>query len=235
MLAPRPRSGTVSQTAGAIMGREDWYRRESWTQADQDAFWQRLSRSRASFHRAQYLRIQAAYLEGAGILDAAVSLLEKALLEEPDGTEVAQIHHQLATCCEKQCRLPEAFEHLRSALAAEVRRPNWQTGASLTFGRIAVESGSSHLYEEVLQILTAYAERRSSGVRVASARYLHAAIMALIHQHFGDATQAGEFARLALSAASETRSPFRNHPQFGLVTDKDTRLYEMVARLANAG
>jgi tetratricopeptide (TPR) repeat protein len=142
------------------MSREDWYRRETWTQDDQDAFWKRLHRSREPFHRAQYLRIQAVFLERAGILDPAVLLLEKALLEESDGAETAQIHHQIVSCREKQRRFSDAFDHLRLALAAEARWPNWQTGAALTFGRIAVDNGVLSLYDEVLAVLTAYAERK---------------------------------------------------------------------------
>lgn len=43
-----------------------------------------------------------AALEQAGIIEPAVRLLEHALSEDPAGLDVAESHHQLATCREKQ-------------------------------------------------------------------------------------------------------------------------------------
>lgn len=217
--------------------RESWYRGTSWSPADQEAFWSRLRRSRGPGRRAQYLRIQAVYLEQAGIVEPAVSLLEHALSEEPAGFDVAEIHHQLATCREKQGRLYEAIEQLRDALAAEARMPNRGTHAWLTLGRIAVENGMSDLYEEVLANVEAKRERGGGAPPVVfpADRYLLAAILAVINAHLGNEDTAEELARAALSAAAETQSGLRYHPQVGLVTDKDTRLYERVVTLARDG
>lgn len=166
-----------------------------------------------------------------------MSLLERALLEDQAGFDVAEIHHQLATCREKQGRLSEAVDRLRDALAAEARMPNRGTHAWLTLGRIVVENGMHNLYEEVLANVEAKRARRGGVPPVAFSadRYMLAAILSVINAHFGNAEAAAELARAALSAASETKSGLRYHPQLGLVTDKDTRLYEQVVSLARDG
>lgn len=215
--------------------RGNWYRGTSWTPADQEAFWARLRRSRAPSHRAQYLRIQALSLEQAGIVEPAVPLLAKALLADPGGFDVAEIHHQLATCREKQGRLSEAVEHVRHALAAET--PNHRTGAWLTLGRIAVEHGMHNIYDEVLAILEARMQRGDGILPVSfpSERYLLSAILAVINAHLGREQAAQQLARAALSAAAETNSGLRYHSQVGLVPEKDTRLYGLVVPLAGDG
>lgn len=215
--------------------RDNWYRRTSWTPADQGAFRARLRRSRDPFHRAQYLRIQALSLEQAGIVGPAVSLLEQALLEDPAGFDVAEIHHQLGTCREKQGRLSEAVEHVRRALAAETA--NHRSGAWLTFGRIAVEHEMPHLYDEVLAIVEARTHPGEGILPVSFPfeRYLLSAILAVINARLGRQQAAQQLARAALSAAAETNSGLRYHRQVGLVTDKDTRLYELVVPLAGDG
>src|SRR5262245_23774851 len=140
------------------MGRHDWYRRSTWTANDQSEFRARLRRSRSPFHRAQYLRIQALYLETAGLLEPSIELLLE-MLQNYGDAERATAHYQLASCHEKAGRIPEAVEHLRLALAAEVARPTTQTLAWLAFGRVAVEHGLVDLFDEFLILL----ETRSQG------------------------------------------------------------------------
>jgi tetratricopeptide (TPR) repeat protein len=215
------------------MGREDWHSRSTWSQRDQEEFWARLKRSRGPYYRAGYLRIQAYYLEQAGILDPAVELLEHALREDAESEfpDAAQIEHQLATCREKQRRLPEAIEHVRRALAAEEKHPNSRTSAWLTFGRIAVEHDMHQLYGEALAIIERHADQSILDL-IPLERYEHAAILAIIAAHRGDRRRARELAEAALDAAGATRSGFAKHPKVGLVTDRDTRLYERVLALA---
>ena len=43
----------------------DWFRKESWSSADQEDFWQRLTRAR-EYNRAQYLFIQGFTLMEVG-------------------------------------------------------------------------------------------------------------------------------------------------------------------------
>src|SRR5688572_9537130 len=121
------------------MSRAAWYTRSTWTAEDAKDFWARIARKRHPEMRAQLMRIQAAHLENAGHLDSAVAMLEKVLAEYPENFDVAQVHHQLATCRERQGRLVDSIHHLRAALAVQNTKPNFKTGAWLTFGRIVAE------------------------------------------------------------------------------------------------
>ena len=44
------------------MSKDDWFRRTTWSDEDERAFFARLVRSRGIFRKAQYLRIQAVTL-----------------------------------------------------------------------------------------------------------------------------------------------------------------------------
>src|ERR1700722_5779262 len=57
------------------VGREDWYRRTTWSNDDREQFFARLERSREAFHKSQYLRIQAYCLQLAGLYEDALQLL----------------------------------------------------------------------------------------------------------------------------------------------------------------
>jgi hypothetical protein len=83
------------------VGRNDWFRRKTWTQADQDAFFARLNRSRSAGKKAQYLRIQALSLQSAGteeMLRASIALLDQIFEEYPDAVDLAQAYLQKAEC-----------------------------------------------------------------------------------------------------------------------------------------
>ena len=217
--------------------RETWYRGASWTQSDQEAFWARLRRSRGAWHRAQYLRIQAFHLEEAGILEPAVVLLEHALSEEPEGFESGEIHHQLATCREKQGRISEAVEHLRRALNIAARGPSRASGVWLTFGRVAVEHGRHELYEEFLALVDKAdrAGELNTALMFPADRYRFAGILAVINAHLGNKSEARHLADTALQAANETTSGLRYHPQLGVVSDKETTLYRLVVEITRDG
>ena len=79
----------VSQTE---MGpQDDWFRRTSWTDSDQQDFEQRLARARLH-KRPQYLRIQAVSLVQTGepdLIQAAQSLIDRFLREYADDLETA--------------------------------------------------------------------------------------------------------------------------------------------------
>ena len=124
---------------------------------------------------------------------------------------------------------------MRRALAAETS--NRRTGAWLTFGRMVVEHEMPHLYDEVLAVIEARTQRENgpSSISFPFERYLVSAILAVINARLGREEAAQRLARAALSAAAETSSGLRYHPKVGLVTDRETRLYELEVPLAQDG
>jgi tetratricopeptide (TPR) repeat protein len=218
------------------MGREDWYRHTTWTAADQDAFRSRLRRCRSQ--SSQYVRIQAHYLEQAGLVASAMQLLGEYLERFHDDYQLSMVYTQLATCHERLGEFEEAVSCLRHALAAERARPNVKTNAWLEFGRIAVEHELTDLYGDFLGLV----EERSglpgglaSEAVFPAQRYLLNACLAAIYTHKGETSRGREHAKAALVAAAATTSGFSRHPELGLVRDTTTDLFRRVAAMGADG
>src|SRR5207244_3214998 len=94
--------------------------------ADQADFAAHLKRSRGLFHQAQYIRIQANYLQDVGtpeMLHAALALLDDLLTNYRDGFSVGTAYLQKAQCLEAFGRSQEALEAYRESLAAQRANP----------------------------------------------------------------------------------------------------------------
>ena len=102
---------------------------------------------------------------------------------------------------------------------------------------MVVEHEMPHLYDEVLAVIEARTQRENgpSSISFPFERYLVSAILAVINARLGREEAAQRLARAALSAAAETSSGLRYHPKVGLVTDRETRLYELEVPLAQDG
>ena len=216
------------------MAQNDWYRRTTWTEADQEAFFARMNRSRSAYNKDQYLRIQALYLQQVGtneMLRAALELLDSLFEQSPDSFELASAYLQKAECLLALENETGAIEHFRKALKKEEERPGIQTTAGLELSWMIAERGLSHLYDEALEVVLAYAERKPGPI-FPHQLYVVNAIRAVITDERGDQKIASELAQRALNAASQTHSGFRYHPKVGLVQNTDnpihSRLLEIV-------
>jgi len=218
------------------MGRLDRYRHTTWTAADQDAFRSRLQRCRSQ--SSQYVRIQAHYLEQAGLVAPAMQLLREYLEKFHDDYQLSMVYTQLATCHERLGEFAEAVRCLQHALAAERARPKVKTNAWLEFGRIAVEHELTNLYGDFLGL---FEERSGLPGGLASEavflaqRYLFNACLAVIYTTKGEPSRGREHAMAALVAAAATTSGFSRHPELGLVGDTSTDLFRRVAAMGADG
>jgi tetratricopeptide (TPR) repeat protein len=209
----------------------EWYRKISWTEADQVDFSTRLQRCRSDGTRAQYLRIQASHLQSRGtpeMLVAALGLLERISNEYPQKFELAMTHFQKAECFEALGSVEKAFDSYRSALVVEREFKNMRTMAWLKFGVLAVKKKLSNHYDEALAILD---EFKQSLVFPAE-RYSYFGIIAIVSDQKGDSRTAKECAQKALHAASETNSGFRYHPSAGLVKSPDAIMFNTLKEIA---
>src|SRR5262245_38172489 len=104
------------------MGRQDWFRRETWTEEEQREFFDRLSRSRKISNKAQYLSIQALHLSQtgqAGLIGEALNLLDLVLNDYPEPVFLAVVQHQRASCLRALGRNVEAIEAFRAAFSRQ--------------------------------------------------------------------------------------------------------------------
>lgn len=216
------------------MGRDDWYRRTTWTESDRGDFWARIAKTRKPASQAQYIRIQASVLQESGLIDAAIDLDRRLLAEFPEPFELAVTHYELGKCLLTKGDIDGALDSFRNAITAQRDLPTVQTKAWLAFGRLVAETGRKDLYDE---FLTYFGERESqrafaSELSFPIDRYELAATLAIIHRDLGNQKKAVEFAREALAAASAQESGFRYHPNIGLVENTSSALHKNVIELA---
>ena len=220
------------------MGRNDWFRRTTWSSEDQEAFWARLRRSRSSEGRAQYLRIQAWHLEAAGLVEAAMDLLATHIRDYPESLGGAQVHCQIASCRERNKDIPGALSELRIALAFQQDHPRVLTRAFFEFARLAAEHSVTQVYDEVLRYHAEHAQRAGRTGVIALFpldKYLLSGALAVIEASRGDLPTARRLAKAALAAADDRTSPFRYHRDVGRVENTDTRIHRQVVALAADG
>ena len=210
----------------------DWFRKTTWSEADQADFFARLKRCRTAYNKAQYLRIQASHLEGIGSLEmlkAALELLDKMFAEFPKQTQLASAYSQKASCLAKLGNIDDAIINYQRALQTEREYPRVKTYAFMQFGRLVVENNLTKLFDEALDELK---ELDSRGIKFPSDIFQAFGIRSIIAANRGEMDKAREFAKVALEAADKAHSGLRYHSTVGLVRDRETPFYKSVQAIA---
>ena len=210
------------------MSRHDWYRRSTWSKSDQAEFFDRLARSRSLFHKAQYVRIQAHYLEESGLIQESLDLLIRLLAEWPSESELPGVYCQKASCHIKLGDLESATAAFRQCFKAE-EKGAWKTSARLDFLWMVATNQLRDLYEEARQELVDLTEP----VVWPAAEYQMAGALALISNDCGHPEAARRHATAAIEAAGKERSEARHHRKLGLVKNPDPKIFRQLERLAS--
>ena len=208
---------------------DDWYRRKTWTEADQTEFNERLSRSRGQYNKAQYLRIQASYLEDK-YPAASLELMNRIVTDFPEPCELAQTYLQMAHCYSVLSDTDNAVRCFRKALVQEVEYPKSRTQTYLDFPVFALVNNLTELYEEVTTVLV----QHQSWILFPVDRYMWNMCLALIADYNGDIEAARNHASAALQAADEQQSGFRYHPKVGLVKKQDKMIMKKLISFSTA-
>jgi len=211
----------------------DWFRKTTWSEADQADFFARLKRSRTVENKAQYLRIQASYLENVGspeFLKAAILLLDKMFTEFRSEFELASAYQQKASCLAKLGDIDGAINNYQRTLETEREIPRVKTYAFMEFGKLVAEKKLTRLYDEALIALET--EMNSRGILFPSDTFNAFGIRSLITAERDQIQKAKDFAKVALEAAAKINSGLRYHPTIGLVRDKETPFYKSILAIA---
>lgn len=187
----------------------EWYRNETWNDAVERSFNERLGRAR---RKEQYLRIQACLLATSHPL-VALQLLER-YFTLPDDFDHAQAFVDRATAYVALERLPEAVDAYEAALSREAAFPNLKTQAYLDLPYLVATRQLRDRYGRALALLEEHEKRLMFPVDLFRWHVAHA----LIASDLGRASVAGDHATRALEAAAQDKSVFRYHPSVGLVT-----------------
>ena len=206
------------------MGRDDWFRNETWDSVAEVRFFEKLRRAR---DKAQPLRIQAGYLKHSAPR-AALALLER-YFTVGDHFDRAQAFLDQAEAYLTLGEQQEAIQSLRNALKREREFPNLKTQAWSRYVLLVAERKLDHLYDDALEILREN-PLRSHSFPVDGFRWN--AACALIAEGQGLHKDAAERAAAALRFAELSHSGFRYHPDVGLVESEYDDLKNRLRRLA---
>jgi len=204
------------------MAKPEWFRRATWTLQDQVEFQQRLTRSRSTFHKAQYLRIQALHLAEVGtqpLLEAAIGLLDQLLAQFPEPFEVPMAHKQRARCLSDLGRHDEALDAYEAAIVAQRAHPNVHCGIPVAYAELVVSLRRLDRYARVEVLLDEFPP--TPGPQFPAEEYAYAAVRAFLAAARMDRAAARDYASQALAAAAKTEAPFRYHRKLGLVSFAD--------------
>ena len=213
------------QTLGTPMSRNDWYRQTTWSAANQAAFFAKLRRAR---NKAQYLRIQALYLQEEHP-EEALKLLDAYFEVADEDIDLALAWAQRADCGIALGREQQVLQSFRECFRREQAFAGQRTNGYLSFGLWVARNRRTELYDEVLAVFAA----RERWPLFPDTRYRFNAVLALMADDCGNAKAASAYARLALEAASATDSGLPRHPDLGLVRhrhdDVEARLRDLAA------
>lgn len=207
----------------------DWFRSESWSDADREFFEEKLRRARPH-SRAQYVRIQGVTLATSPdrrARHAAGDLLQRVVEEfSDDELQVAMAHADLGRWHRESGRLSEAAEHFREAVAMEDRMGNLHTGSDLDLAEVLAETETAP--DEARALLD---RARDSGLAFKSQRWRWFVTDARLAAQGGDDARKRESAREALSLLDDHAPDFARHPDLGHI-ETDRRTLKEVRRLA---
>lgn len=209
----------------------EWYRRKSWTKADEHDFFLRLSRARKD-GRAQYLKIQAIELmetQDPALLSVAESLLNRILIDFPDDRlERSQTLASLGSIYRTRGDAEKAIVYFEKAVAFEKEFPNVIVGAKLDYAEMVVETGRTDRYDEVEHDLLGELSR--GGLIFPAELYTIGSVLAIISAYKGNAHKTLEYATLADQNARAKSNTFWNSKKrhLGLVSERRSKLDELV-------
>jgi tetratricopeptide (TPR) repeat protein len=205
----------------------DWYRRKTWTNADEDEFFEKLGRARKD-GRAQYLKIQAIELvstKNIELLKVAKTLLNKMLIEYPnDDFNKGSALHTLGNIYRELADYDIAIDYYKQAIDFELIYPNVRTQAYLDYSELIIKTGKTEKYDDVENILL----ERYARLLFPIEKYKVNSIMSIINRDKNQLDKAKHYAELAEKNATAEISELRYHKNLGVVKGRENWLDNLV-------
>ncbi|RYF16223.1 MAG: hypothetical protein EOO30_11740 [Comamonadaceae bacterium] len=211
--------------------RAEWFRATTWTEEHRSRFFARLARSRTSFNRAQYLRIQAFTLGEAGHPEAALELLNLLVTEYPESSQLALAHEHRGAIYRTLGDTQAAIEAFVAGRLAEQGHPNVHTRCSLMLALLIVEERIAERYDEAAAAIDAFGSSNPDLPFPLDVYHVNVVRAALAKQEGRDA-EAKRYAERALAASNAQSSAFSRHPKLGLVGSATSKLHSWLRRWA---
>lgn len=194
----------------------------------------RLSRSRKTYNKAQYTRIQAVELlatKDPKLIQPALELLDMALSEWPgEVSQLASTHHHRAECFLLLDNVDAAISEFRETFECQRKNGRWLTCAHIDFAWLIATENLSDYFDEAIGRLEEFGGQEIFPLL----RYKFAAARALIAHERGEIQAAG-WAKLELEEAAKTHTGFRYHPTLCLVEKPPNPVvHKKLAKIAGA-
>jgi tetratricopeptide (TPR) repeat protein len=209
----------------------EWYRRKTWTEADESEFFTKLSRARKD-GRAQYLKIQAMELvetREQTLLNVAESLIDKLFSDYPEDkfnrpgalTTLAEIY-------ELKGNLDKSIDYYKQAIDFEVVYPQVKTQAYLNYSELIVKTNKTSLFDDVEKIIL---DRLSENfIPFPIEKYKQYSILSIVNKYKHNFEQAKQYEELAEKYANQETSGLRYHKYLGVVKERDSWLDRLLKR-----
>lgn len=210
----------------------DWYRKRSWTPADEEDFHKRLARARA-WSRPQYLRLQAWTLMELGerYYQPALTLLDMHLDRFPDDFDHGQALSTKGDCLNRMGNIQEAILFYEQAIECERAHPGRGASTWRSFAWLVASERLSDRYKCALALLDEFGA--SPSLRTLGFQCL--AAKALILGDCGRDEPAAEAARDALAAAEQSASFEARYPTLGVKSDGRHGVSKQLLEIAQRG
>jgi hypothetical protein len=227
--AEKPADRKASQQQGAMSRRGDWYRRQTWSEADAAEFERQLRRSRTQ--RTQYLKLQAWHLAETrrpDVAEAAIGLANRYLSEDPGGFFEVEAHLIVARAKTTLRDIPLALEAYQTAVKLEAKKRGPRYCAYLEYAWFAATNDLSVVFDSVLSAMQSMEE---ADLVFPLAQYKYFGSLALISAAMQDWENARRMARDAIKAQGRA-APFARHKDVGTVTEVDPAVERRIRHLA---
>jgi tetratricopeptide (TPR) repeat protein len=211
----------------------DWFRKQSWSQADQEDFWRRLARAR-EHNRGQYIFVQGYTLMELGpeYATAAIALFDLVIDRYSDTISFVQALSEKATCLLNVGDSESALTNYRRAIEQMRIKPSVQTWAWLDFAWVVATECISDRYEAALDVLDEFGNSKQLFPVVT---FRLNASRALILSACGAIDSAADAARAALAAADKEGSGLRHHQKIGIVGSRYEEIRTRLMTIARIG
>lgn len=237
--------GRIAPPLGAIkkkMSTEDWYRNTSWNKEIEEAFENRLKRSRGDFHKAQYLRIQASHLlhsSNAKIQEKGIELMKRVISSYPNENDSVFANEQLGDFYFSKSDFESAekyFEIVIEYYSQTKSRSGTSSLADLKLCEIILLTNQKEKFEKAYNFFNNF-EKLGGRLLLNSDKFYYGNVRASLCYEMKKYEEASAFAKQALEITKITEPQFSKHKTVGLVntTEKQIEKLKMIENCTQQG
>jgi len=208
----------------------DWYRNKSWNTNISDDFEARLKRSRGTFGKAQYLKIQGLELldtPNLGTQKIGVIHLLRVISEYPmEEMQVINSHEALGIYYFDKGNFEKAEYHLRIVVDRYINNTRNGTSwtADLKLVEIILKTNQVDKFSEAYNYVINFP---TSELSFNNQRFYHSELAALLCDKMNKRNEAKDYALKALEYSKIVTPDFARHKTLGLVKATDEQIKKL--------